>query len=47
MKVKFFAARTINALEEKVNSFLVTVTKVVDIKFSSSDAFTEVMVMYE
>lgn len=46
MQVKLFSRTDITEVEKEVNEFLQTVKQVVDIKFSSSDRYTDVMVIY-
>lgn len=49
MKVKLFAQRGIEDLETAVNKFLETLLpeQIIDIKYSSSDDFSEVMIVYK
>lgn len=49
MKVKLFAERDTIKLETAVNDFLETLIpdQIIDIKFSSSDDFSEVMIVYK
>lgn len=46
MKIKLFTSSSNEALEKDVNAFLATVT-VIDIKFSSSDQYNDIMVIYD
>ena len=46
MKIKLFSSCHIERLENDVNAFLATVT-VIDVKFSSSDQCSDVMVIYD
>lgn len=47
MKIKLFSNHAINNLEAEVNKFLETVSKVIDIKYSGSDKWSDVMIIYE
>lgn len=47
MKIKLFANTTISVLEKEVNEFLETVENVIDIKYSSNETFTEILVIYD
>lgn len=47
MKIKIFVKTDIVLLENDVNEFLQTVEKVIDIKYSSTNQYSEVMVIYE
>lgn len=47
MKVKIFARKSTDEVEELVNEFLETITEVIDIKFSTSDEWSEVLIIYK
>ena len=48
MRIKLFATNNAETLENKVNEFLKTlnVEQIVDIKYSSSDNYCEVVIVY-
>lgn len=48
MRIKIFCHRSVEKLEDKVNEFLTTLSddSVIDIKYSSSTDFSEVLIMY-
>lgn len=50
MKVKIFANETVSALEDRINAFLQDdsndVSCIFDIKFSTSDHYSEAMIIY-
>ena len=46
MKVKIFANKSVTDLENEANEFLKTVSNVVDIKYSSSESFSELLILY-
>lgn len=47
MKIKIFAMKDVRELEKEVNEFLETITEVIDIKYSTSDDWSEVLIMYK
>ena len=48
MKIKLFSGKYPETLENNVNDFIKSADiDVVDIKFSSSDQFTDIMVIYK
>lgn len=46
MKIKLFSNVNIEILEKEVNAFLATVT-VIDVKFSTTDNYNDIMVIYD
>ena len=47
MKVKIFAYKNTQNLEDDINEFLKTVSNVIDIKYSSSNEYSEALIMYD
>lgn len=47
MKIRIFARKSTDELEKLVNEFLETISEVIDIKYSTSDDWSEVLVIYK
>ena len=47
MKVKIFSSQSVSDLEAQINLFLESFSKIIDIKYSTSDQWSEALVIYD